>query len=407
MKHIRLGFGIITALVLTGVGSFARANTTTMIDSPDATASALTGLIAKNAEPNCAIRSAHMLTNGSSSLLMNVDDGIRRPVVTGFTPTTGTAGTTITVTGSHFTGATIASVGGYPATFTFVNDTTLTVVVPPGAKTGSVHVKNPGGLGASKADFTVIASSYGITSFTPVLGPVGTVVTVTGSGFSNMTAASVDGYPAPFTMVNDTTATLTVPTGAGTGKIHIKSPAGLVISPTDFTVPGTVPGVSGGVAAAITGFTPATAGTGQTVTVTGTGFTNMTAASIDGYPAKYVLVNDKTVKMTVPPRAATGVIHIKTGAGIAASATNLAIYLMPTIASFSPTSGSVGSTVTITGTNFEGLSMVSLDGLLADFTVTSDTTLTFKVPDEAVSGVVHVTNPTGYAAGPTDFTVSP
>src|SRR5437867_2154718 len=53
----------------------------------------------------------------------------------------------------------------------------------------------------------------------------------------------------------------------------------------------------------------------------------------------------------------------------------------PTITSFTPTSGPVGSSVTLSGTNFTGATAVTFNGAsAASFTVTSDTTIQATVP---------------------------
>jgi type IV pilus biogenesis protein CpaD/CtpE len=139
------------------------------------------------------------------------------------------------VTGAGFTGATAVSLDGYPATYTVVNDTTITLTVPSGASTGSIHVKTAAGLAASATNFTVTTAPT-ITSFSPGSGPVGSVVTVTGTGFTGASAVSVDGYPANYSLASDTSLTFTVPKGASTGVIHVKTSLGLGASATNFTV---------------------------------------------------------------------------------------------------------------------------------------------------------------------------
>jgi len=63
----------------------------------------------------------------------------------------------------------------------------------------------------------------------------------------------------------------------------------------------------------------------------------------------------------------------------------------PTIASFSPTSGPTGSTVTITGTGLAStLDVLFSGGFPASFTVVSDTTLKAVVPALATTGPIHV-----------------
>jgi len=79
----------------------------------------------------------------------------------------------------------------------------------------------------------------------------------------------------------------------------------------------------------------------------------------------------------------------------------------PTITSFSPTSGPVGTNVTITGTNFTGTTGVKFAGTSASFTVASDTTLTAGVPSGALTGTISVTAPGGTATSANTFTVTP
>jgi hypothetical protein len=81
--------------------------------------------------------------------------GIPAPTmtITSFTPTSASVGTTITITGTNFTGATAVSFGGVAATsFAVVNATTITAVLGSGAS-GSVSVTTPGGT-SSLAGFT-------------------------------------------------------------------------------------------------------------------------------------------------------------------------------------------------------------------------------------------------------------
>jgi hypothetical protein len=75
------------------------------------------------------------------------------PSITSFTPTTAATGTTVTITGTGFTGATAVTFGGVAATsFTVVSSTSITAVVASGSS-GSVSVTTGGGT-ATKAGFT-------------------------------------------------------------------------------------------------------------------------------------------------------------------------------------------------------------------------------------------------------------
>jgi hypothetical protein len=81
--------------------------------------------------------------------------------------------------------------------------------------------------------------------------------------------------------------------------------------------------------------------------------------------------------------------------------------VLPTITSFSPTSGPVGTSVTINGTNFTGATSVTFNNVSATtFTVNSATKITATVPSTATTGLIRVTTPGGTATSTTNFTVT-
>ena len=67
----------------------------------------------------------------------------------------------------------------------------------------------------------------------------------------------------------------------------------------------------------------------------------------------------------------------------------------PTITAVSPASGTIGTTVTITGTGFTGASKVTFNAAASPFTVTSSTQITATVPAAASTGPIAVTAPGG------------
>jgi uncharacterized repeat protein (TIGR03803 family) len=77
------------------------------------------------------------------------------PQITGFSPTSGPPGTSVTINGESFTGATSVAFGGIKGTITSVSYTKITATVPSGAKTGKISVTTPGGTATSSATFTV------------------------------------------------------------------------------------------------------------------------------------------------------------------------------------------------------------------------------------------------------------
>ena len=78
----------------------------------------------------------------------------------------------------------------------------------------------------------------------------------------------------------------------------------------------------------------------------------------------------------------------------------------PAIASFAPASGAVGTVVTISGSNFAGVTAVRFNSFDATaFTVDSLTQITATVPTTASTGAVTVSTPRGTATSSTNFTI--
>jgi IPT/TIG domain len=76
--------------------------------------------------------------------------------IASFTPSSGTAGDVVTVTGTGFIGATnVQFDGGQAATYTIDSDTLMTVTVPRGATTGPISVTGPAGAATSTKGFVV------------------------------------------------------------------------------------------------------------------------------------------------------------------------------------------------------------------------------------------------------------
>ena len=78
----------------------------------------------------------------------------------------------------------------------------------------------------------------------------------------------------------------------------------------------------------------------------------------------------------------------------------------PAISSFTPTSGPVGTTVTINGTNLSGATAVKFTNTAASYTVNSATQITATVPSGATSGPISATTPSGTATSSGSFTVT-
>ena len=110
-------------------------------------------------------------------------------------------------------------------------------------------------------------------------------------------------------------------------------------------------------------------------------------------------------------QAAKGVLllHMHNGKGLRSEAVRL---IKPTISSFTPSSGPVGTKVIITGSSFGPGTRVYFAGanntlIEAEVSVTSDRTLVAVVPEGAQTGKITVANAAGSSVSNTNFTVTP
>ena len=141
---------------------------------------------------------------------------------------------------------------------------------------------------------------------------------------------------------------------------------------------------------------------GINVTINGTNLLKTSALSINGNAITSYTINSATSISTAVAANTSGIISVTTPYGVATLSgfTNIPV---PVVRSFSPRSGAIDATVTITGSNFNSspaANQVFFGSLKAAVTAASPTSLTVKVPYGSVNTPISVTNNgvTGYSA---------
>lgn len=149
------------------------------------------------------------------------------PTITSFTPTSGLAGTILSITGTGFTNVTAVRIGGVNASSYSVNSaTSITATISGSTVSGSVSVT---------ADYTTVSKaiylylmpvSPSISSFSPTSAQRGVEVTINGSGFLGASAVSFGGTPAlSFTTVSDYIVKA-IPGNSGSGSVSVTTSGG-------------------------------------------------------------------------------------------------------------------------------------------------------------------------------------
>jgi YD repeat-containing protein len=234
------------------------------------------------------------------------------------------------------------------------------------------------------------ASALVIAQVAPSAGPVGTLVTISGTGFGTTanTTVSFNGTAASPTTVTATAITVPVPNGASTGPVSVTSPAGTVTTTSNYSV-------STPVNPTLTSFSPAIAATGSSVTINGSGFdTNLThdKVYINGRAAGLTAVTASALTITVPP-VTSGYVTVETPNGSVGTPSYIAISPPPYTASqvSSVTPATLGGTATASIGGAGDIALVLFDataGQRVSFEVTSSSfssgTLALYAPSVAV-----------------------
>jgi surface antigen len=333
----------------------------------------------------------------STAAGVGVSDGaftvVPVPSLSWFGPSGSSVGGLVSLVGSNLSAASSVSLCFVEASFTVVSAGRVDAVVPPGACDGRWRVTTPGGTAVSDGVFRTRTPD--LRDVAPLLGPVGSTVTISGSGFSNTSSVSLCLVPAAFTLVSENTITATVPAGACNGRWRVTNSDATGTYDPAFTI--NAPQTSSSA--------PAAGPVGSTVTLYGAGFTGTSQVTLCFVPAAYTVVSETQITATVPAGACDGRWRITTSGGTSATDTAFTTTI-PYPIDLSTTSGPPGTTITLYGSGFTGTTAVSLCFVPATYTLISENKIVATVPTGACTGRWRITNPNGTGTLQTAYTPS-
>ncbi len=321
------------------------------------------------------------------------------PSITSLSSTSGAVGASVTITGANFgatQGTSTVSFNGTTATAASWTASSIVATVPAGATTGNVVV-NVSGLNSNGGAFTVYPS---ISSLSSTSGAVGASVTTTGANFGatqGTSTVSFNGTTATVASWSATSIVATVPAGATTGNVVVNV-SGLNSNGVAFTV---YPSISA--------LSATSEAVGASVTITGANFgatQGTSTVSFNGTTATVASWSARSIVATVPAGATTGNVVVSVG-GLASNGVPFTILPRASITNLSTTSATIGTLVTITGTNFgatQGASTVTFNGTSGTPASWSTTSIVVPVPVGATTGNVLVTV-NGAPSNPVSMTV--
>ena len=313
------------------------------------------------------------------------------PTISSVSPSFGpiSGGTSLTLSGTKFTGATQVTIGGVECTsVVVVSATSINAISPAGTgQNKDVTVTTPSGSATKLAGFDYIDTSLPtLISVSPNSGPLAgaTAITITGTNLLGASSVTVGGVAA--TNVNVVSATsITAVTPAGTvgakdlvvtltgtnltksGAFTYKEPA--IPAPTISNVSPVSGPVSGG----------------TSITITGTNFTGATGVTVGGVAATSVNVASATSITALTPAGTEGAqtVEVTTPGGSASKSLGFTYNTsLPTLAEISPNSGPTagGASITMSGTNLADVISVTIGGYECTSVVAAATQVTAQTP---------------------------
>eukprot|EP01132_Coremiostelium_polycephalum_P021434 gene21434-25450_t len=300
-------------------------------------------------------------------------------------PVNGPVGTNIRISGAGFGNTSkpaVVTINGTEAVIVSLTDTLIIATVPDKASSGPVEVKVNG-----KSSAGPVFKVQMINEILPKTGGKGTKVTLKGSGFEKdlvKNQVTFKGKMAQVLEAAEDHLVVVAPDGVETGIVLLKINDVITEGPVFTVVPKPVIDV----------VNPLSGLSGTEMTVTGTGFSEITGET-------KVFINDKelpvstvtktAVKLIIPPNIGTGKVNVSVNGQTAEGPvfTDQALGIIR----LNPESGAVGTEVTIFGTGFgdkTGDNIVTFNNTPAQVTSASTTQLKVIVPVGAATGPVKI-----------------
>jgi hypothetical protein len=320
------------------------------------------------------------------------------PAITGFSPQTGASPTVVYINGANFVtnGTTVTFTGAAPVNGTVTAPSVVGATVPSGAQTGPITVTTSAGSATSTSNFTA-GTMPTISSFSPVVGTNGTMVTIFGGNFFGSPSVTFNGTGAAVTILSATELNATVPAGAKTGPIAVTTSYGTATTTSNFiTSPGPI----------ITSFSPTVASVGMTVTVYGYNLSTVTNVTINGVKETLGGYGSGYMNVDISAASGTGPISVTSPQGSFTTSSNFSSGTGPVIGGFSPTTGGPGINVVITGLSFTGATAVKFNGTASSYSVPASTEIIATVPSGATTGPISVTTSSGTFTTGSNFFVT-
>jgi len=232
-------------------------------------------------------------------------------VVSSFSPTSGPVGSSVTLSGLAFTGATAVTFSGTPAAFTVVNDNQITTTVPAGATNGVIAVTGATTTGTSATSFTVTLPTTTLQYTGPTAAGPGAPITLSAT-LKTSGGTALSGKTVNFTLNGSTFPATTNASGVASAATSAPSAVGSYGVGISFAGDGVNAASSTSATLKVANVATATKYTGPTVVARGSTVTlsatvkTSTGAAVAGVTVTFTLGGVTSTGVT----DATGTAHV-------------------------------------------------------------------------------------------------
>jgi IPT/TIG domain. len=333
------------------------------------------------------------------------------PTVTGFSPSSGTFGTSVKITGSNLYEAQV-KLNNTQYYTNYNNNNSIQFNIPNDIKTSKVSISVVKNGVETVVPGEFIMNPCSITSISPNKGLSGTQVTISGVGFnpdSYINTIKIGGEKvANYWTGSANTINFTVPETLKSGTYNVTVNNGIedTVLPNSFTV----------LEPQITSFTPTSGYYNSLVTIYGKNLSGVQYVGFGNFGiwnsgAEIISRDSLSLVVKVPSNITTGTVNIWASISNKNVNSNKEFTVLPPeITSFSPSEGTPGTIVTIKGLGFEAAqynTTVKFGTIASTVVSVSPTEIKAVVPSEATAGLMKlvIVTPWYIIATDNDFTV--
>ncbi|MFG2631037.1 IPT/TIG domain-containing protein [Streptomyces sp. NPDC048473] len=273
-----------------------------------------------------------------------------------------------------------------------IDTSTNTVIetVPVGNQPTGVAI-TPNGLSVYVANrgSNTISVIQTLNAMSPTLGPQagGTILTLTGTSLAGATAVRFDTTPAAIMAGTANQIVVVTPPGVGVAQVTVTTPNGTSNSKPFVYYPR-------GDAHSLAPAAGPTAGR-NVITIKGDQLATASQVLFGPLPTIPIVVSDSQLEIPVPPGLAPGSVPltVTTAGGITTGTLSYRYVDPPNPIALKPTTGTVfgGNVITITGQNLSTTTLVTIKGIIAQFSIGSNVILSAVVPTSPAPGPADVT----------------